>query len=82
MINKQEIELLDTLFESNLDNLELEQNKDLFEEVTFKMGEIIIPPNKISKDLFFLISGQLRMRSLPDETNKTITLAEDTYHFW
>ncbi len=74
MINKQEIELLDTLFESNLDNLELEQNKDLFEEVTFKMGEIIIPPNKISKDLFFLISGQLRMRSLPDETNKTITL--------
>ena len=74
MINKQEIDLLDTLFESNLDNLVLEQNKDLFKEVTFKMGEIIIPPNKISKDLFFLISGQLRMRSLPDETNKTITL--------
>lgn len=74
MINKQEIELLDNLFEDNLDNLDLEQNNDLFEEVTFKMGEIIIPPNKISKNLFFLISGQLRMRSLPDEANKTITL--------
>ena len=74
MINKQEVELLDNLFESKLDNLDLEQNKNLFETVTFKMGEIIISPNKISKDLFFLISGQLRMRSLPDETNKTITL--------
>ncbi len=81
MINKKEIALINNLFESELDNLE--ENKNLFEIVNYKMGEIIISPNKISKDLYILISGQLRIRSLPDQNNKIITLGlEDATTFF
>ena len=75
MINKEELALISNLFESELDNLE--ESKNLFEIVNYKMGEIIISPNNFSKTFFILISGQLRIRSLPDEKNKSATLGLD-----
>ena len=75
MINKEELALINNLFESELDNLE--ESKNLFEIVNYKMGEIIISPNNLSKTFFILISGQLRIRSLPDEQNKSATLGLD-----
>ncbi len=75
MINKEELALINNLFESELDNLE--ESKNLFEIVNYKMGEIIISPNNLSKTFFILISGQLRIRSLPDEKNKSATLGLD-----
>ena len=80
MINKEELALISNLFESELDNLE--ESKNLFEIVNYKMGEIIISPNNLSKTFFILISGQLRIRSLPDEKNKSATLGLEMHlHF-
>ena len=72
MISSEEKKLLGTLFNSDLESLD--NNQNLFELVNFKMGEIIISPKDVAKNIFILINGQLRFRSIPDSKNKVFTL--------
>ena len=72
MISNEEKKILENLFDSDLKNLE--KNQDLFKLASFNMGEIIVAPQDNSKNIFILIEGQLRFRSIPDSENKVFTL--------